>query len=62
MFTSNHFLFRSLDAAEVEDFRQGARDNYDSMAADLEEKPHLWQMWHPVSVAEFFRIREERGA
>jgi hypothetical protein len=62
MFTSTNFMFKSLTDAEVEDFRSYARDNYREMADDLAENPGKWTLWHPVTVAEFFKIREEAGA
>jgi len=60
-YTSNDVMFRSLNDEEVEAFRKHARDQYGEMSESLKDDPATWMLWHPVTTAEFFRIREEEA-
>ena len=49
-------LFRELDAAEILEFRESARENY--TAGDRIDR----DLWHPIYVAECDAINAERYA
>lgn len=49
---SNNFMFRSLNAHEVEQFKQWARENFTAGGI-------ISELWHPVAQAECAKINAE---